>query len=95
MKTLVIYDIEIDKVRVKISELCKDYGLKRIQYSAFFGELNTNRREELRQRIKKALGQTVGRIHFFPICDKDLRLVAQVMNLPEVLIDGADGEASC
>ncbi|ABZ83131.1 crispr-associated protein cas2 [Heliomicrobium modesticaldum Ice1] len=95
MKTLVIYDIELDKVRTKVSELCKDYGLQRIQYSAFFGELNTNRREELRQRIKKTLGRTVGRIHFFPICDKDLRLVMQVMNLPELLVDGDDGEASC
>lgn len=92
MKTLVIYDIEVDKVRTKIFEACKDYGLRHIQYSAFFGELNMNRREELRQRLTRILGKTVGRIHLFPMCDRDLRLATQIMNLSELLIDGADGD---
>ncbi|HHY34164.1 MAG TPA: CRISPR-associated endonuclease Cas2 [Firmicutes bacterium] len=37
MSTLVIYDIVEEKVRRRIAEVCKDYGLERIQYSAFFG----------------------------------------------------------
>jgi len=30
LRTLVIYDIENDKIRLKISEKCLDYGLTRI-----------------------------------------------------------------
>ncbi|KAB2952696.1 CRISPR-associated endonuclease Cas2 [Heliorestis acidaminivorans] len=86
MKTLLIYDIEKDKIRNKIFQACKDYGLQHIQYSAFFGELNTNRREELRQRMRRILGDSVGKIYFFPICDKDLRLATQVINTSELPI---------
>ena len=75
MKTLLIYDIVDDKVRTKIANKCKDYGLIRIQYSAFFGEMTTNRREELGMTLRKLLGRHWGRIHFFPMCDKDLRLM--------------------
>ncbi|MHB1653902.1 MAG: CRISPR-associated endonuclease Cas2 [Desulfitobacteriaceae bacterium] len=75
MRTLVIYDIVEDKLRNKVANKCKDYGLTRIQYSAFFGELTTNRREELAMALRKILGRAWGRIHFFPMCDKDLRLM--------------------
>ncbi len=78
MKTLVIYDIEEDRIRSKIFEACKDYGLTHIQYSAFFGELNHNRRDELKQRIKKTLGRMNGKILICPVCDKDLRLLVMI-----------------
>lgn len=84
MKTLVIYDIEEDKVRTKIFEACKDYGLTHIQYSAFFGELNHNRRDELSQRLRKTLGRKRGKICIFPMCDKDLRLMKEILVEPEV-----------
>lgn len=45
---LLIYDIPDDRTRYRVSERCKDYGLERIQYSAFAGDLERNRREELR-----------------------------------------------
>lgn len=78
MKTLVIYDIVDDKLRTKVANKCKDYGLTRIQYSAFFGEMTTNRREELALIIRKVLGKHWGRIHFFPMCDRDLRLMKTI-----------------
>lgn len=84
MKTLVIYDIEDDKIRTKIFEACKDYGLTHVQYSAFFGDLNHNRREELIQRIRKTLGRKRGKISFFPICDKDLRLAKEIWVEPGI-----------
>lgn len=84
MKTLVIYDIEDDKVRTKIFEACKDYGLAHIQYSAFFGELNHNRRDELSQRLRKTLGRKKGKISIFPICDKDLRLAKEIWVEPDI-----------
>ena len=78
MKTLVIYDIVEDKLRTKVANKCKDYGLQRIQYSAFFGELSTNRREELNMALRKLLSQHCARVHFFPMCDKDIRLMKMI-----------------
>ena len=75
MMTLVSYDIQEDRIRGKIFEACKDYGLAHFQYSAFIGKLNHNRRDELKQRIKKTLGQKKGKILVLPICDKDVRLM--------------------
>jgi CRISPR-associated protein Cas2 len=78
MKTLVIYDIVDDKTRNRVMEACKDYGLDHIQYSAFFGELNNNLRQELFQRLKRLLGRHEGKIMVCPMCDKDLRLLLEV-----------------
>lgn len=81
MQTLVIYDIPDDKTRNKISEACKDYGLARIQYSAFLGEINYNRREELRQRLRRTLGKKAGNIQIYPLCDKDIKLKCEIINI--------------
>ena len=47
MHTYVIYDIVDDRIRKKIADVCLDYGLKRIQYSAFLGDINTTRRRAM------------------------------------------------
>jgi len=80
MQNLIIYDIEEDRIRNKISEFCKDYGLERIHYSAFQGDLNRNRREELFLKLRKLLGKNKGNIQVFPICEKDLVLRKMVKN---------------
>ncbi len=80
MKTLVIYDIPDDKTRNKIGNACKDYGLERIQYSAFLGEINHNRRDELFQRLRRTLGREVGNIQVYPLCDKDIKLKRAIIN---------------
>jgi len=74
VQTLVIYDIANDRVRGRMAEACKDYGLQRIQWSAFMGDLNHNRREELSQRLRSLLGEEDGCVQVFPLCDKDMRL---------------------
>ncbi len=76
---LLIYDIPDDKIRHKISERCKDYGLNRIQYSAFAGDLDRNRREELMLRLKKTLGKKEGNIRLQPVCTRDLALVKEIV----------------
>lgn len=53
LSTLVIYDIEDDRARLRVSEACKDFGLERLQYSCFRGMLSQNKREELRERLHK------------------------------------------
>lgn len=74
MHILVIYDITDDKTRNKVAEACKDYGLTRIQYSAFEGNANRNRRQELTQRLRRTLGRQQGNIQVIPLCERDLRL---------------------
>ncbi|MEW5920393.1 MAG: CRISPR-associated endonuclease Cas2 [Bacillota bacterium] len=80
MQTLIIYDIPSDRIRNKIGEACKDYGLERIQYSAFLGEMNHNRREELRLRLQRTLGKEEGNIQIYPFCDKDMKLKKEIIN---------------
>lgn len=78
MKTFIIYDVEEDKIRSKVFEACKDYGLVHVQYSAFFGDLNHNRREELYKRLLRTLGRERGKIMILPVCDKDLKLLKSI-----------------
>lgn len=51
----VIYDIKADKNRKKISDLCKDFGLERMQYSSFLGTLTRNKAEMLAIAVKRLL----------------------------------------
>ncbi len=77
--TLLIYDIPDDRLRARVADACLDYGLARIQYSAFRGELTANRRGEILQRLKRIVGQHPARITAFPICERDIRLVTEVI----------------
>lgn len=71
MKCLLIYDIPDDRVRTKVADFCMDYGLDRVQYSAFVGDLSNNHQEELMLKIAKKLGKSPGKIDLFPICRQD------------------------
>ncbi|RJQ46073.1 MAG: CRISPR-associated endonuclease Cas2 [Gaiellales bacterium] len=73
MSTYVLYDIPDDTIRTKIAEVCKDYGLERIQFSAFCGSLTRNKREELFLRLGEVLGEQPGKILLQPVCEKDIR----------------------
>jgi len=73
LRTLVIYDIENDRIRLRISETCLDYGLARIQFSAFLGTLNRNKREELFLKLSSILDDNAGKILLQPICHKDVK----------------------
>ena len=93
MISLIIYDIPNDKLRSKIADVCQDYGLDRIQFSAFLGEINHNRREELLQKIKREIGKKQANVQLFPICDKDVRLrQIVVVNESSEGTDKSDGK---
>ncbi len=70
---VLIYDIENDRLRTRASEICLNYGLERIQYSAFFGKLNRNRRQELALRLSSEMGRESARIRIIPVCEDDLK----------------------
>ena len=73
MKCLVLYDIPDDHLRTRVADFCLDYGLDRLQYSAFVGDLSTNHQEELMLKVRQRLGKAAGRIDLIPICREDWR----------------------
>ena len=73
MKCLLLYDIPDDRIRTKIATFCLDYGLDRIQYSAFMGDLSSNHQEELMLKLARRLGKAAGKIDLFPVCKEDWR----------------------
>lgn len=70
---VLIYDIENDRLRALASDICLNYGLERIQFSAFFGKLNRNRRQELALHLQREMGGEAARIRIIPICEQDLK----------------------
>ncbi|RJQ05554.1 MAG: CRISPR-associated endonuclease Cas2 [Bacillota bacterium] len=92
MQTLVVYDIPSDKLRNRVAEACKDYGLERIQWSAFRGDLNHNRRTELALRLRRTLGRSKGNIQLYPICDKDIGLRMEIGSESAVRRSSQEGE---
>jgi CRISPR-associated protein Cas2 len=82
MKTLLIYDIPEDRLRSRVADICLDYGLRRIQYSAFFGDVSRNRQEEIIRKVRNKAGKKPISLHLFPICEKDLASMISVLTLP-------------
>ena len=78
MKLFVIYDVENDGVRTKVANACQDYGLARVQFSTFFGDLSRDRQEELAQRIGRLVGKKPAYVLLLPICDRDLAAMQEV-----------------
>ena len=89
MRCLLIYDIPDDGARTKVADACLDYGLDRIQYSAFLGQLNSGLQEELLLRIQKRMGKKAGNIQLIPICATDWK--ARLTHIKEAdSIDAAE-----
>ena len=78
MHCLVVYDISSDAIRTKVADICLDYGLNRIQYSAFLGSLSANHQQELMLKVKRRLGKSDGNVRLFPLCERDYRLHKEV-----------------
>jgi len=72
MRYVVIYDVSDDNLRSLVSETLKDYGLQRIQYSGFMGDL---RRDELNSLLVdlNLIKDLVENVQLFPMCDSCLK----------------------
>jgi CRISPR-associated protein Cas2 len=70
MRCLLIYDISHDGIRAKVADACLDYGLERVQYSAFLGELSWIHQKELLLQIKRRIGKHDANIQLFPLDEK-------------------------
>jgi CRISPR-associated protein Cas2 len=78
--TLVIYDVENDRVRGKIAKACKDFGMEHIQFSAFRGPLPAARRKDLFAKLSDLLGDQPGRVLMVPVCEKDADAMREIDN---------------
>lgn len=74
MKTLVIYDISDDRMREGLREHIRDYGLRRIQYSGFLGELNPHDRFVLSREVGRYLSSEQDSIYIIPLCSRCVKL---------------------
>jgi len=82
MQTLVIYDISSSTVRERLAKRLFDYGLQRVQLSAFCGELNSHDREVLLKELPKFIGGERDRIYVVPLCERCVRLWRAVAERP-------------
>ena len=73
MQCLLIYDIPDDRARQKIADACLDYGLQRIQYSAFHGDLTRSHQRELFGEIRRRLGRKAANVQLFPLDEQSWR----------------------
>lgn len=64
---LVLYDISDDRLRTRVADACLDYGLERVQYSAFVGELGAVHQRELELRLRELVGQHAAHILLAPL----------------------------
>jgi CRISPR-associated protein Cas2 len=83
MQCLLIYDIPHDGTRQKVADACLDYGLARVQYSAFVGQLTRSHQRALFGEIRRRLGRRSGNIQLYPLDEKSWagrRTIAQEGN---------------
>ena len=67
MLTLVIYDITDDELRYRVASFLKTMGLKRIQKSAFIGDLSHSLRINVEAGLRRLVrGKTVN-VQIFPL----------------------------
>jgi CRISPR-associated protein Cas2 len=71
MRYLVIYDITDDRLRARVAEILKNYGLKRIQKSAFIGNLTRAKLSSIVVDVKMIVVDD--NLKIFPLCDVDYR----------------------
>jgi CRISPR-associated protein Cas2 len=87
MICLLIYDIPDDRARAEVADICQDYGLQRIQYSAFAGTLARTHQEELMRKIQKRLKRLPAKVQLFVICERDWRARLEIIqDAPQVSV---------
>jgi CRISPR-associated protein Cas2 len=75
LTTLVFYDVRKNKIRLKLAEKCKDYGLIRFQYTGFCGKLSKEKREELKKDLQKIIEGNKVRLIVQAVCASCLKEV--------------------
>jgi len=92
MQFLVTYDIpqEYNNIRTRVARILKSWGLERIQYSVFMGDLTRNEAETVALYIKDTLKEIPADIRMIPICKNCLREIIIVSE--NLLSDSSEEE---
>ncbi len=93
LRCLLIYDIPHDSVRAKVADACLDYGLERIQYSAFLGDLGRTHQRELLLQIERRVGKHSANIQIFPLDEKCWAERRVIERVGAILDEKKDGGA--
>jgi len=75
MLVWVIYDISDDNIRSRVSRICLDYGLYRVQKSVFLGNLNANERDSIALQCEEIIDLDIDSVYIFPMDDKSFKKV--------------------
>jgi CRISPR-associated protein Cas2 len=78
MLVWVVYDISENKIRTRVAKKCKEYGLYRVQKSAFLGDVNRNEIDELALRCKDLVTPETDSVYIFPMCQEDFLKVKMI-----------------
>jgi len=60
-------------LRALVAETLKDYGLQRIQYSAFIGDLRHDELNSLLVDLKNLIKDLTENVQLYPLCDTEKR----------------------
>ena len=82
---VVAYDIEDNKIRTKLAEILQYYGLSRIQYSVFAGEISAKNVKKMNNSLFGFDLHDDDNISVFPICEKCKNDVQTIKPLPKQL----------
>lgn len=75
MLVWVIYDISDNIKRNLVIKRCKNYGLYRVQKSAFLGDLNRNEIESIALECEDIINPETDSLYIFPMCGDDFKKV--------------------
>jgi CRISPR-associated protein Cas2 len=68
MLVWVIYDISENRIRSRVAKICKNYGLFRVQKSAFLGEMNRTEADSLALECEAEIEESDS-VYVFPMCE--------------------------
>jgi CRISPR-associated protein Cas2 len=94
MHLIVLYDISNDRLRSKIADACLDYGLERVQFSAFAGELGRVHQRELELKIRDLVGRRAAKVRFVPLDALTWRNQHVIEHAPDDGVAGPGGSGA-
>ena len=71
MRYVIVYDISDDGKRLKVAKVLEQWGLARIQRSAFTGSLQASRVRDLARRLELIIDVDSDVVHIIPVQPQD------------------------
>jgi CRISPR-associated protein Cas2 len=65
--TLIIYDITEDDVRNRVADFLRSKGLRRIQKSAFIGDLSSSQKVDIEAGLRRLVKDAKANVQIYPL----------------------------